>query len=427
MNLSKSKQLYEQAKKVMPGGVNSPVRAFKSVGSDPIFIKRAQGAYLYDEDGNKYLDHISSWGPMILGHGHPEVLEAVAKTLKDGTSFGAPTAAEVTLAEMVIEAVPSVEMVRMVSSGTEAVMSALRLARAATGRSKILKFEGCYHGHSDSMLVKAGSGVATLGLPDSPGVTAGTAADTLTIPYNDLAAVEQAFAADGGAIAAVILEPIAGNMGVVLPAPGFLEGLRRLTTRNGALLIFDEVISGFRASYGGAQAVYNVTPDITTLGKIIGGGLPVGAFGGKREIMKMVAPAGPVYQAGTLSGNPLAMAAGIATLTVLKRPGAYGELRAKSERLAAGVKKAAADAGVKVCVNQTDSLMTCFFAPGPVTDYASAKTSDTVLYAGFFNGLLNRGVYYPPSQFEAVFTSMAMTDADIETSLIAAQEAIAAL
>lgn len=427
MEHKKSEELFEQAKKVIPGGVNSPVRAFKSVGSDPIFIKRAQGAYLYDEDGNKYLDHISSWGPMILGHGHPEVVEAVAKALRDGTSFGAPTAAEVTLAEMVVEAVPSVEMVRLVSSGTEAVMSALRLARAATGRSKILKFAGCYHGHSDSMLVKAGSGVATLGLPDSPGVTAGTAADTLTVPYNSLAAAEEVFGEEGGAIAAVILEPIAGNMGVVLPAPGFLEGLRELTARNGALLIFDEVISGFRASYGGAQSIYNVTPDITTLGKIIGGGLPVGAFGGKREVMEMIAPAGPVYQAGTLSGNPLAMAAGIATLTVLKRPGVYDELRAKSERLAAGVKKAAADAGVKVCVNQTDSLMTCFFAPGPVTDYASAKTSDTALYAGFFNGLLNRGVYYPPSQFEAVFTSLAMTDADIETSLIAAQGAIAAL
>ncbi|MFH1737039.1 MAG: glutamate-1-semialdehyde 2,1-aminomutase [Actinomycetota bacterium] len=427
MDLSKSQKLFEQAIKVMPGGVNSPVRAFKSVGSDPIFIKRAQGAYLYDEDGSKYLDHISSWGPMILGHGHPEAVEAVAKTLRDGTSFGAPTAAEVTLAEMVVEAVPSVEMVRLVSSGTEAVMSALRLARAATGRSKILKFAGCYHGHSDSMLVKAGSGVATLGLPDSPGVTAGTAADTLTVPYNSLDSAEEAFAEEGGAIAAVILEPIAGNMGVVLPAPGFLEGLRELTVRNGALLIFDEVISGFRASYGGAQSTYNVTPDITTLGKIIGGGLPVGAFGGKREVVEMVAPAGPVYQAGTLSGNPLAMAAGIATLTVLKRPGVYDELRVKSERLAAGVKKAAVDAGVKVCVNQTDSLMTCFFAPGPVTDYASAKTSDTALYASFFNGLLNRGVYYPPSQFEAVFTSLAMTDADIETSLIAAQEAIAAL
>lgn len=427
MNLSKSQELFEQAIKVMPGGVNSPVRAFKSVSSDPIFIKRAQGAYLYDEDGNKYLDHISSWGPMILGHGHPEVVEAVAKALRDGTSFGAPTAAEVTLAEMVVEAVPSVEMVRLVSSGTEAVMSALRLARAATGRSKILKFAGCYHGHSDSMLVKAGSGIATLGLPDSPGVTAGTAADTLTVPYNSLDSAEEAFVEEGGAIAAVILEPIAGNMGVVLPAPGFLEGLRELTVRNGALLIFDEVISGFRASYGGAQSTYNVMPDITTLGKIIGGGLPVGAFGGKREVMEMVAPAGPVYQAGTLSGNPLAMAAGIATLTVLKRPGVYDELRAKSERLAEGVKKAAADAGVKVCVNQADSLMTCFFAPGPVTDYASAKTSDTALYAGFFNGLLNRGVYYPPSQFEAVFTSLAMTDADIETSLIAAQEAIVAL
>ncbi|MFA5867246.1 MAG: glutamate-1-semialdehyde 2,1-aminomutase [Actinomycetota bacterium] len=423
MEHSKSKKLFERAKKVIPGGVNSPVRAFRSVGMDPVFIKRAEGAYLYDADGNKYIDHISSWGPMILGHGHPEVVDAVAKALKDGASFGAPTEAEVTLAEMVVEAVPSVEEVRMVSSGTEAVMSAIRLARAYTGRPKILKFEGCYHGHSDSLLVKAGSGVATLGLPDSPGVTEGTAGDTLTVPYNDLPAVEQALDEAAGQVACIIIEPVAGNMGVVLPKPGFLEGLRALADKNGALLVFDEVISGFRAAYGGAQSVYKVWPDLTTLGKTIGGGLPVGAFGGRKEIMEMIAPAGPVYQAGTLSGNPLAMAAGIATLSVLKRGGVYEDLQVKSERLAAGTRKAAADAGVAVTVNQTASVMTCFFTPDEVTDYASAKKADTAEYGAFFRQLIEQGVYYPPSQFEAVFVSLAHTGDDIEQSIAAAGRA----
>lgn len=423
----KSKKLFERAKKVIPGGVNSPVRAFRSVGMDPIFIKRAEGAYLYDADGNKYIDHISSWGPMILGHGHPEVVEAVAKALKDGASFGAPTEAEVRLAEMVVEAVASVEEVRMVSSGTEAVMSAIRLARASTGKPKILKFEGCYHGHSDSLLVKAGSGVATLGLPDSPGVTEGTAGDTLTVPYNNLEAVEQALDEAAGKVACIIIEPVAGNMGVVLPFPGFLEGLRALADKHGALLIFDEVISGFRAAYGGAQSVYKVMPDITTLGKTIGGGLPVGAFGGRREIMEMVAPAGPVYQAGTLSGNPLAMAAGIATLNVLRRGGVYDDLKLKSERLAAGTRKAAADAGVTVTVNQTASVMTCFFTPEKVTDYASAKTADTAKYGAFFRKLIEQGVYYPPSQFEAVFVSLAHTGEDIELAIAAAGRAFSAL
>lgn len=423
----KSKELFERAKKVIPGGVNSPVRAFRSVGMDPIFIKRAEGAYLYDADGNKYIDHISSWGPMILGHGHPEVVEAVAKALKDGASFGAPTEAEVRLAEMVVEAVASVEEVRMVSSGTEAVMSAIRLARAYTGKPKILKFEGCYHGHSDSLLVKAGSGVATLGLPDSPGVTEGTAGDTLTVPYNNLEAVEQALDEAAGKVACIIIEPVAGNMGVVLPFPGFLEGLRALADKHGALLIFDEVISGFRAAYGGAQSVYKVMPDITTLGKTIGGGLPVGAFGGRREIMEMVAPAGPVYQAGTLSGNPLAMAAGIATLNVLRRGGVYDDLKLKSERLAAGTRKAAADAGVTVTVNQTASVMTCFFTPEKVTDYASAKTADTAKYGAFFRKLIEQGVYYPPSQFEAVFVSLAHTGEDIELAIAAAGRAFSAL
>lgn len=427
MDHSKSKELFERAKKVIPGGVNSPVRAFRSVGMDPIFIKRAEGAYLYDADGNKYIDHISSWGPMILGHGHPEVVEAVAKALKDGASFGAPTEAEVRLAEMVVEAVASVEEVRMVSSGTEAVMSAIRLARAYTGKPKILKFEGCYHGHSDSLLVKAGSGVATLGLPDSPGVTEGTAGDTLTVPYNNLEAVEQALDEAAGKVACIIVEPVAGNMGVVLPFPGFLEGLRALADKQGALLIFDEVISGFRAAYGGAQSVYKVMPDLTTLGKTIGGGLPVGAFGGRREIMEMVAPAGPVYQAGTLSGNPLAMAAGIATLNVLRRGGVYDDLKLKSERLAAGTRKAAADAGVTVTVNQIASVMTCFFTPEKVVDYASAKTSDTAKYGAFFRKLIEQGVYYPPSQFEAVFVSLAHTGEDIELAIAAAGRAFSAL
>jgi glutamate-1-semialdehyde 2,1-aminomutase len=424
---SRSKELFERAKKVIPGGVNSPVRAFKSVGMEPIFIKRAEGAYLYDADGNKYIDHICSWGPMILGHGHPEVVEAVSKALKDGTSFGAPTEAEVRLAEMVVEAVPSIEEVRMVSSGTEAVMSAIRLARAYTGRPKILKFEGCYHGHSDSLLVKAGSGVATLGLPDSPGVTEGTAVDTLTVPYNDLEAVDRALDEADGKVACIIIEPVAGNMGVVLPKPGFLEGLRGLADKYSALLIFDEVISGFRASYGGAQAVYKVMPDLTTLGKTIGGGLPVGAFGGRREIMEMVAPSGPVYQAGTLSGNPLAMSAGIATLTVLKRGGVYEDLRAKSELLAAGMKEQAAASGVAITVNQTASVMTCFFTAGEVIDYTSAKKSDTDKYAAFFRTLIEHGVYFPPSQFEAAFVSLAHTREDIELSIAAAGRAFSAI
>ncbi|MGC8862149.1 MAG: glutamate-1-semialdehyde 2,1-aminomutase, partial [Armatimonadota bacterium] len=393
MDLSRSAELQGRAARVIPGGVNSPVRAFKSVGERPVFVKRGSGSRIYDEDGNSYIDYVCSWGPLILGHAHPRVVEAVCRAAQDGTSFGASTAREVEFAEMIVEAVPSIQMVRLVNSGTEALMSAIRVARGYTGRSKVIKFEGCYHGHSDALLARAGSGIATFGLPDSAGVPESVTADTITVPYNNLDAAERAVSAAGDSVACIVVEPVAGNMGVVPPAEGFLQGLRSLCDRNGAVLIFDEVITGFRVAYGGAQARYGVEPDMTCLGKIIGGGLPVGAYGGKKEIMELVAPIGPVYQAGTLSGNPLAVAAGIETLKLLREPGFYEELERKASSLAEGIKLAAARAAIPAVCNRVASMMTFFFATGPVTDYASAKSSDTALYARFFGEMLQQGVY----------------------------------
>jgi len=411
----------------MPGGVNSPVRAFRAVGGTPLYIKRGRGSHVWDEDGNEFIDYVCSWGPLILGHAHPAVVEAIRSTAELGTSFGAPTEISLRLAKAVCEAVPSVEMVRMVNSGTEAVVSAVRLARAFTRRPRIVKFEGGYHGHGDALLARSGSGLATLGIPDTPGVPDAVAADTITLPYNDLSAVETAFSSVGDSIAAVVVEPVAGNMGVVPPKPGFLQGLREITRQYGALLIFDEVITGFRLAYGGAQSVYGVMPDLTTLGKIIGGGLPVGAYGGRRDIMEMVAPAGPVYQAGTLSGNPVAMAAGLATLEELRKPGTYQRLEELSAQLEEGLSAAAKDAGVPVTVNRVGSMLTCFFTDAPVTDYASAKRSDTARYAGFFWAMAERGVYLAPSQFEAAFVSLAHSPEDIEATVSAAGRALRAV
>jgi glutamate-1-semialdehyde 2,1-aminomutase len=425
--MSRSEELFARARKVIPGGVNSPVRAFKAVGGNPRFIESASGARVRDVDGREYIDYLGSWGPMILGHAPAEVLEAISRAAARGTSYGAPCPAEVELAERVTRAMPKIEKVRFVSSGTEATMSALRLARGFTGRSKILKFEGCYHGHADSLLVAAGSGVATLGIPGSPGITEGTAADTLTAPYNDLRAVEAVAAEHGRDLAAVIVEPAAGNMGCVAPAPGFLAGLREITLRTGALLVFDEVITGFRLALGGAQSVYGITPDLTCLGKIIGGGLPVGAYGGRAEVMDRIAPDGPVYQAGTLSGNPLAMAAGCAALDALGRPDVYSRLDGLGARLEAGLREAAARARVEVTVNRLGSMLTVFFCAGPVTDYASAKRSDTARFARFFQAMLERGVYLPPAQFEAAFVSLAHTESDLERTIEAAREALAPL
>ena len=420
MDTWKSQALFTEALRLLPGGVNSPVRAMRSVGIDPLFIARGEGSRMYDVDGNDYIDYVGSWGPLILGHCHPAVQEALERTLKNGTSFGAPSPLEVELARKVIAAVPSIEMVRMVNSGTEATMSALRVARGFTSREKIIKFIGCYHGAVDSLLVQAGSGVATLSLPDSPGVTRGTSADTILARYNDLDHVGEILAAKGEQVAAIILEPVAGNMGVVPPAAGFLEGLRKLATEHGIVLIFDEVMSGFRVAYGGAQERFGVTPDMTCLGKIIGGGLPVGAFGGRREIMETVAPAGNTYQAGTLSGNPLAMAAGLAMLTELGKPGVYETLEEKSAALADRLSEAAAAGGMAFCQNRVGSMMTLFFTEGPVTDFESARTSDTSRYAAYFRHMLASGVYLAPSQFEAAFVSLAHSEEDLARTAAAA-------
>jgi len=426
MSGEKSKQWLERAERRIPGGVNSPVRAFQAVGGAPPFISHASGARLTDVDGRSYLDYVGSWGPLILGHAHPAIVAAVEQAARRGTSFGAPTPLEVELAEEIAAAFPSIEKVRLVNSGTEAVMSAVRLARAATGRKIIVKFEGCYHGHSDSLLAKAGSGVATLNLPDSAGVPEEFVRFTLTLPYNDIAAVEKVFAERGREIAAVIVEPVAGNMGCVLPWKGFLEGLRALTEKHGALLLFDEVITGFRIAYGGAQEHFRIRADLTTLGKIIGGGLPVGAYGGRADLMNQIAPLGPVYQAGTLSGNPLAVSAGLAALRELKKPRTYERLEALGAKLGDGLAAAAHAAGVPLQVNRCGSMLTVFFAGEPVTDYTSAKRSDTARFARWHQGLLERSVYWPASQFEAAFVSLAHTEADIEETLAAAREAFMA-
>jgi len=424
MNFEKSKTLFDLAQDVIPGGVNSPARACKAVGTQPIFIKHADGCMIYDEDGNGFIDYIGSWGPMILGHRHPEVIEAVSAVLKRGTSFGAPTDLEIRLADMVVDTVPSIEMVRMVNSGTEATMSAIRLARGFTGRDTIIKFDGCYHGHADTLLVEAGSGVATLSIPGSPGVPASFVAHTLSLPYNDIDRISRVMEAQGQKIAAIIVEPVAGNMGLVLPKDGFLQALRKLTEENGSLLIFDEVMTGFRVARGGAQSVYGILPDLTCLGKIIGGGLPVGAYGGKREIMEHVAPQGPVYQAGTLSGNPLAMAAGIATLRLLNEPGFYETLNKKADRLATGLEMAAENAGIDVRVDRAGSMLGFFFTDRAVMNFDDAKTSNLKMFSDYYKGMLEEGIYLAPSQFEALFVSAAHDMEHIDTTIRAAESVL---
>ncbi|WP_390903778.1 glutamate-1-semialdehyde 2,1-aminomutase [Trichothermofontia sichuanensis] len=424
---TKSQEIFAAAQRLMPGGVSSPVRAFKSVGGQPIVFDRVQGAYAWDVDGNQYIDYVGSWGPAICGHAHPEVISALKAALDKGTSFGAPCVLENVLAELVIAAVSSIEMVRFVNSGTEACMSVLRLMRAFTGRDKVIKFEGCYHGHADMFLVKAGSGVATLGLPDSPGVPKNVTSNTLTAPYNDLEAVKTLFAENPDQIAGVILEPVVGNSGFIPPDAGFLEGLRVLTQENGALLVFDEVMTGFRIAYGGAQEKFGIKPDLTTLGKVIGGGLPVGAYGGRADIMAMVAPAGPMYQAGTLSGNPLAMTAGIKTLELLQKPGTYDYLDRITKTLIQGLLDIAKETGHAACGGSISAMFGFFFTAGPVHNYEDAKKSDLAKFSRFHRGMLERGIYLAPSQFEAGFTSLAHTEADIEKTLAVAKEVMQSL
>jgi glutamate-1-semialdehyde 2,1-aminomutase len=420
---AESARLFFQATELLPGGVDSPVRAFGAVGGEPVFFERGEGARVWDADGNSYIDWMCSWGPLILGHADPRVVAAITEAVASGTSFGAPNRREVELAALVRDAMPSMEMLRFVSSGTEASMSALRLARAATGRDKLIKFRGCYHGHADSLLVDAGSGALTFGIPGTPGVAKGAAGDTLVAGFNDLPSVERLLDANTAQVAALVIEPIAANMGVIAPAPGFLEGLRELCTRHGTLLIFDEVITGFRVGLGGAQALYSVRPDLTVLGKIIGGGMPVGAYGGRRDLMEMIAPSGPVYQAGTLSGNPAAMAAGIATLRALTEPGTYETLDATTAKLESGLLDAARAAGVPLTVNRTGSLLTPFFTSESVTGYAGAMTSDTSRFAAFHRTMLESGVYLPPSQYEAWFTSTSHSEAEVEATVVAARRA----
>jgi glutamate-1-semialdehyde 2,1-aminomutase len=421
MNFTKSQELYERALKIIPGGVNSPVRACKSVGADPLFIDRADGCLIYDADGNRFIDYIGSWGPMILGHRHPAVVEAISAVLGRGFSFGAPTDLEIELAELVIAAVPSVEVVRMVNSGTEAAMSAIRLARGVTGRDIVIKFDGCYHGHADTLLVAAGSGVATLGIPGSPGVPDSVVQNTLSLPFNDGDTIKHVMEEKGDRVACIIIEPVGGNMGLVAPRAGFLETLREVTQKTGAMLIFDEVMTGFRVAYGGAQSLYGIEPDLTCFGKIIGGGLPVGAYGGKREIMAQIAPQGSVYQAGTLSGNPIAMAAGIATLKQLKADGFYESLEQKSKRLVAGLAHAAETAGIAARVDHVGSMLGMFFTDSAVSNFEDAKTCDLELFSNFYNGMRQQGIYIAPSQFEALFLSAAHMDEHIDVTINAAQ------